>query len=221
MAPFLKTNESISLDLAGFTITGALQVPAHPLGIVLCAHGSGSSRFSPRNNYVAAKLHQYGVATLLIDLLTEEEDQIYETRFDIDLLARRLYSVAIYLKQEVRTQYLPLGLFGASTGAAAAVKVAAQKQGDMSCYIRAIVSRGGRPDLAQKEELNNILAPTLFIVGGLDGDVLRLNQSAFDNLNCIKSLEIIPGATHLFEENGALEKAAQLATQWFLKYLRQ
>jgi putative phosphoribosyl transferase len=218
---FLKTNSSIALETGGVLIEGLLQIPAHPLGIVLFAHGSGSSRFSPRNRFVATKLHQYGVATLLIDLLTIDEDQIYETRFDIQLLAERLFDAAQYLRKEASTQYLPLGLFGASTGSAAAIKVASQGAENMSEYVRAVVSRGGRPDMALAEELSHVLAPTLFIVGGDDQDVLLLNKRAYESLNCVKKLEIIARATHLFEEAGAMEKVAQLATQWFLKYLRQ
>lgn len=201
------TEKNVSLE-------GMLKIPAHPKGLVLFAHGSGSSRFSPRNNYVADILNQAGLATLLIDLLSKEEDLNYETRFDIDLLTRRLLLVVKWLQKEKETQHLPLGLFGASTGAASALQVGAE----LKDQIKAIVSRGGRPDLAMSY-LHEVTAPSLFIVGGNDFGVIELNEEAYECLLCKKHFEIVPHATHLFEEPGCLEQAASLAKEWFLKYL--
>jgi len=198
----------------GVTLEGALAVPAGARGIVLFAHGSGSSRHSPRNNFVARALQAGSLGTLLIDLLTEQEDATYETRFDIDLLARRLTSVTAWLGKEPATQRLEIGYFGASTGAAAALKAAAV----LGSTIKAVVSRGGRPDLAESA-LGLVHAPTLLIVGGFDDVVIDLNRQAYARLTCAKELVIVPGATHLFEEPGTLEEVARLATQWFSRYL--
>jgi pimeloyl-ACP methyl ester carboxylesterase len=185
-----------------------------PSGIVLFAHGSGSSRFSRRNNYVAALLQGAGFATLLFDLLSEEEGEDREKVFDIPLLAERLKLAAGWLADEPELADLKLGYFGASTGSAAALIAAATgKQ-----KVRAIVSRGGRPDLADAYLLK-VEAPTLLIVGGNDFGVIELNQTAFDLLTCEKALEIVPGATHLFEEPGALDQVANLAAQWFRRFL--
>ena len=192
-----------------------LLVPAGARGVVLFAHGSGSSRHSPRNKYVAAQLREARLATLLIDLLTPQEDEVYRTRFDIDLLTERLAEAARSLARGPQTQGLPIGLFGASTGAAAALEVAAA----MPEAIRAVVSRGGRPDLASREALARVKAPTLLIVGGADFGVIELNQQAHAAIRCEKHLEIVPGATHLFEEPGKLEAVAHLATQWFTRHL--
>ncbi|MFC5478524.1 dienelactone hydrolase family protein [Massilia suwonensis] len=192
---------------------GMLELPAAPIGVVLFAHGSGSSRFSPRNNQVAAELRDAGIATLLLDLLTQEEDAAHRNRFDIDVLAARLHAAASWLGTEPLTAPLPLGLFGASTGAAAALRVAA----DSGTGIAAVVSRGGRPDLAGAA-LAQVIAPTLLIVGGEDGAVLDLNREALVALAGEKSLEIVPGATHLFEEPGALEQVASLACRWFVRH---
>lgn len=196
-------------------IEGMLEIPEHPLGLVLFAHGSGSSRLSPRNNYVAGELRRIGLGTLLMDLLTSAEDQDFHRRFDIQLLAQRLDGCITWLLQNESTRNLPIGLFGASTGAAAALQVAAER-GDA---ISAVVSRGGRPDLAGKQFLNAVSAPTLFIVGGDDKVVIDLNRQAFAELSAEKRLEIVPGATHLFEEPGKLEEVAALASEWFIRYL--
>ncbi len=196
------------------TLEGMLKIPPESHGIILFAHGSGSSRFSPRNNFVADRLNEDGFATLLIDLLSAKEDEIYRTRFNIDLLTERLRQVVQWLLKEPLTQKLPVGLFGASTGAAAALQVAA----NMHKEIKAVVSRGGRPDLAIPI-LNKVLAPSLFIVGGDDFGVIELNREAFDHLTCPKSFEVIPHATHLFEEPGCLEEVALQALRWFQKYL--
>jgi len=204
----------VSIPMEGGAHEGALGIPPNAQGIVLFVHGSGSGRLSPRNNYVARVLRANGVATLLFDLLTEEEDQIYENRFDIDLLARRLRQTTEWLKQQPATRHLTVGYFGASTGAAAALKVAA----DLGLAISAVVSRGGRPDLAL-DELPQVQAPTLLIVGGDDDVVIELNRRAYRELRCEKELQIIPGATHLFEEPGTLEQVAASAAHWFVRHL--
>jgi fermentation-respiration switch protein FrsA (DUF1100 family) len=198
----------------GVTLEGALVIPMDARGVVLFAHGSGSSRHSPRNNYVARVLQAGALGTLLIDLLTEREDATYETRFDIDLLARRLTATTEWLGAQPATQHLDMGYFGASTGAAAALRAAA----DVGSRIKAIVSRGGRPDMAESA-LDRVQAPTLLIVGGRDDVVIELNQLAFDRLRGVKELVIVPGATHLFEEPGALEEVSRLAARWFGRYL--
>ncbi len=198
----------------GVTLEGALVIPGGAKGVVLFAHGSGSSRHSPRNNYVARVLQAGALGTLLIDLLTEQEDATYETRFDIDLLARRLTATTEWLGEQPATQHLDMGYFGASTGAAAALRAAA----DVGSRIKAIVSRGGRPDMAESA-LDRVQAPTLLIVGGRDDVVIELNQRAFERLRGVKELVIVPGATHLFEEPGALEEVARLAARWFGRYL--
>lgn len=196
-------------------LEGALGLPAEAQGVVLFAHGSGSSRHSPRNNFVAKVLRSGNLGTLLIDLLTEEEDETYQTRFDIGLLTRRLAGATKWLMQQPQTKGLGIGYFGASTGSAAALEAAAS----LGQAIGAVVSRGGRPDLALSS-LARVQAPTLLIVGGLDHVVIQLNQKAYDQLKAEKQLVIIPGATHLFEEPGTLEEVARLAAQWFKRYLR-
>ena len=193
---------------------GALAVPPGAKGLVLFAHGSGSGRLSPRNNYVAGVLREGGVATLLFDLLTEEEDRIYENRFDIDLLTRRLQLATEWAGRQAATRHLAIGYFGASTGAAAALKAAAA----LGPMIRAVVSRGGRPDLAL-DDLPRVQAPTLLIVGGNDNVVIELNRVAYRELRAEKELKIIPGATHLFEEPGTLEQVAAAAAHWFERHL--
>ncbi|MDR4651334.1 MAG: dienelactone hydrolase family protein [Nitrosomonas sp.] len=198
------------------TLEGELFLPSPGNGIVLFAHGSGSSRLSPRNLFVAETLQRNGIGTLLFDLLTREEDLDYALRFDISLLTRRLLAATHWLQNKPEVSEAPLGYFGASTGAAAALQAAA-KQGK---EITAVVSRGGRPDLAGNAALRQVTAPTLLIVGGADYGVIELNQQAFAVLQCTKTLTLVPGATHLFEETGALEKAAQHAVDWFLKYLK-
>ena len=192
------------------SLPGTATIPEGATGIVAFAHGSGSSRHSPRNQYVAGVLHAHGIATLLFDLLTPQEDRAYETRFDIDLLTERLLAALAWLEASAETKNLKIGCFGASTGAAAALQAAAQHPG-----IAAVVSRGGRPDLAGPQALARVRAPTLLIVGGWDDGVIDLNRQAYDLLQCEKQLEIVPGATHLFEEPGTLEQAAELAAKWF------
>ena len=192
-----------------------LIIPQRAAGVVLFAHGSGSSRHSPRNKYVANQLREARLGTLLIDLLTPEEDETYRTRFDIGLLTQRLADAARSLAREPQTKDLPVGLFGASTGAAAALEVAAA----LPEAIRAVVSRGGRPDLASRVALHKVKAPTLLIVGGDDAGVIELNEQAYAELGCEKRLEIVPGATHLFEEPGTLEEVARLDAQWFTRHL--
>jgi len=196
-------------------LDGELILPPSTKGVVAFAHGSGSSRFSPRNTYVAEVLQQQGIATLLFDLLTREEDQDYETRFDIALLTRRLLAATAWLQSNPQTQALRIGYFGASTGAAAALQAAA-KMGDK---VAAVVSRGGRPDLAGEAALSRVTAPTLLIVGASDYGVIELNQQAHALLNCEKELVLIPHATHLFEEPGTLQQAARNAASWFAKHL--
>ena len=198
----------------GVTLEGALVIPMDARGVVLFAHGSGSSQHSPRNNYVARVLQAEALGTLLIDLLTEREDATYETRFDIDLLAHRLTATTEWVGEQPATQHLDMGYFGASTGAAAALRAAA----DVGSRIKAIVSRGGRPDIAESA-LDRVQAPTLLIVGERDDVVIELNQRAFERLRGVKELVIVPGATHLFEEPGALEEVARLAARWFGRYL--
>ncbi len=195
-------------------IEGMLRIPEEPRGLVLFVHGSGSSRFSPRNNFVAQELHRRGLATVLIDLLTREEEEVYMTRFNIDLLVQRLVSVMVWLSRHEETKALPLGLFGSSTGAAAALETA----GIEKEKIKAVVSRGGRPDLAE-DILPEVACPVLLIVGGNDFGVIDLNRLAYDKLFCEKELKIVPHATHLFEEPGCLEEVARLAGEWFEKYL--
>jgi len=205
----------IQVPVDGLSLEGALKLPERPTGLVLFAHGSGSSRFSPRNNFVADELHRAGLGTLLIDLLTRVEDQDYERRFDIPLLTERVVAVAKWLGTQPVTRELGLGLFGASTGAAAALQAAAALPGT----IQAVVSRGGRPDLAGSKALGAVRCPTLLIVGGNDDVVIELNQQAHARLICDKELVIVPGATHLFEEPGTLEQVATLAAGWFGRYL--
>ena len=199
-------------------LSGNLNIPKNASGLVLFAHGSGSSRHSPRNQFVARTLNEAGLATLLFDLLTPEEEaidmQTREHRFNIHLLAERLVHATKWAKQQEQTSNLGLGYFGSSTGGAAALMAAV----DAPQNIDAVVSRGGRPDLAV-EVLPKVKAPTLLIVGGNDDIVIELNEQARNKMRCEAKLEIIPGATHLFEEPGALEKVAQLASDWFSLHL--
>lgn len=202
--------------LAGrVSLEGGLAIPNDANGIVLFAHGSGSSRHSPRNRWVAEVLHRAGLGTLLLDLLSKDEDTLYENRFDIDLLTRRLNVATEWVLKQPETQSFAIGYFGASTGAAAALKAAAA----LGRKVGAVVSRGGRPDLALRS-LSQVLAPTLLIVGGRDFQVIELNQVAYKELKTEKQLVIIPGATHLFEEPGTLEEVARLAADWFKRYLK-
>lgn len=206
------TLEEVRLPPLG--LPGTLDIPRAAHGLVLFAHGSGSSRLSPRNIHVANALRKAGFGTLLFDLLSEEEAGSRSHVFDIELLAGRLTMAADWLVTQPAAAALPLGLFGASTGAAAALVTAARAP-DM---FRAVVSRGGRPDLAGRA-LQRVTAPTLLIVGGHDFEVLSLNQAALAELPCTKALEIVPGATHLFEEQGALDQVIELARDWFLAHL--
>ena len=208
----------ITVHAGEVALEGALSIPERADGVVLFAHGSGSSRFSPRNRFVASFLNQGGLGTLLIDLLTAEEHEIDERsgalRFDIDLLSRRLIGVVDWASTHPDMRHLAIGLFGASTGAAAALNAAA----DRRQRVAAVVSRGGRPDLAMAA-LPAVRAPTLLIVGGLDGVVIDMNRRAAAQLACEHRLEIVPGATHLFEEPGKLEEVARLARKWFQQHL--
>ena len=200
----------VLIPAAKVSLPGTLTLPENASGVVAFAHGSGSSRHSPRNRYVADALHAHRIATLLFDLLTPREDQTYETRFDIALLTRRLLAALEWLAGNEETKGMMIGCFGASTGAAAALQAAAKHPA-----IAAVVSRGGRPDLAGPQALTLVRAPTLLIVGSHDDDVIDLNQEAYALLRCEKKLEIVPGATHLFEEPGTLELAAEHAARWF------
>jgi len=210
----------VHISIDRITLAGSLSLPEEAKGIVVFAHGSGSRRHSPRNRFVAGVLQNAGFATLLMDLLTEDEeildDRTAALRFDIDLLARRLIGATWWLQDQSDTARLPVGYFGASTGAAAALVAAA----DVTDLVSAVVSRGGRPDLAG-DALHKVIAPTLLIVGGDDVQVIELNRRAFGLIPAEKDLEIIPGASHLFEESGALESVANLAKDWFDGYLPQ
>lgn len=217
-ADFQVFRQPIEIVAADVRLAGDLTVPAAAKGIVLFAHGSGSSRTSPRNRAVARTLHHSGLATLLLDLLTRDEDALEQKsgmlRFDIAQLAKRLGAAVDWLSHKSATRDLPLGLFGASTGAAAAIVVAASRPAD----VQALVSRGGRPDLAGSA-LESVRTPALLIVGGNDAPVVELNQRAIERLRGTKRLVVVPGATHLFDEPGALEEVARLANDWFLSYL--
>ena len=206
----------VAIPAGTVRLEGSLSWPAGAKGIVLFAHGSGSSRHSPRNRYVAGVLQEGGFATLLFDLLTAAEDRDYATRFDIPLLTSRLLAGTAWVDRQPTAAGLPLGYFGASTGAAAALAAAAEA----GSRVRAVVSRGGRPDLAGAAALARVTAPTLLIVGGEDTVVIGLNRDAFARLACEKSLTIVPGATHLFEEPGTLEQVATHAARWFGRWLR-
>lgn len=211
--PF-ESLEHIAID--GLTLEGMLVVPAKAQGLVLFAHGSGSSRYSPRNNFVARVLQDHGLATVLMDLLTPEEDQRPQARFDIALLTARLVGATHWLGRQTLTRHLPVGYFGASTGAAAALRAAAQ----LGPRVQAVVSRGGRPDLAGDEVLARVDCPTLLLVGALDAEVLVLNRQAARQMHGQVQLTVVPGATHLFEEPGTLEAVARHANGWFGRHLR-
>jgi len=213
MKPNLR-DEEVDIATAAFTLEGHLTVPANAAGIVIFAHGSGSSRHSPRNQEVAKELNRIGLATLLFDLLTLIEAEDRTNVFDIALLAERLVEATLWLQTNTELGDLPVGYFGASTGAAAALWAA----GDLKEKVAAVVSRGGRADLAGSQ-LPKVTAATLLIVGGKDEVVIDLNRQAQVRLNCENDLVIVPGATHLFEEEGALEQVAKLAGDWFLRYL--
>jgi putative phosphoribosyl transferase len=215
----MSAETSVSLQAGDVRLAGDLVVPAGARSVVLFAHGSGSGRRSPRNRSVAAALQQAGLATLLLDLLTDTEEAVdrdsAELRFDIGLLAGRLASAMGWLREDPRTTALTIGLFGASTGAAAALVAAANRP----LQVAAVVSRGGRPDLAGPA-LGLVRAPTLLVVGERDRIALELNRSAAEQLSAEHRLEIVPDATHLFEEPGALERVAALAVDWFLRWLQ-
>lgn len=209
-----RLEHEVAIQIGNLTLAGILRVPEGANSIVLFAHGSGSGRFSPRNQFVAGVLHEAGIATLLMDLLEEWESDDRRKVFDIDLLADRLVSTTQWVRANEETKGLSIGYFGASTGAAAALQAAVK----MGYGIGAIVSRGGRPDLA-RDYLTAVTAPTLLIVGGNDSPVIQMNQEAYDLLHAEKKMVIVPGATHLFEERGALEEVARLAAEWFGTYL--
>ena len=208
----------VRVPAGSVVLEGNVGVPEGAQGVVLFAHGSGSGRHSPRNRYVAKALREAGLATLLIDLLTPEEEEVdlrtRHLRFDIGLLAERLVGATDWLAQNLSTQNLAIGYFGASTGAGAALVAAAERPE----VVSTVVSRGGRPDLAGPS-LSRVAAPTLLIVGGNDFPVIDMNREALEKLHIEKKLEIVPGATHLFEEPGALEEVARLAADWFVRYL--
>jgi len=215
----IHSETAVKIPVGNVEVEGNLTMPAGAIGVVLFAHGSGSSRFSPRNQYVAKEFNKAKIGTLLFDLLTaeeEEEDMVTaEYRFNIDLLAERLIGATQWLRNDPQTQNYKFGYFGASTGAAAALIAAAKLPNDIS----AVVSRGGRPDLAA-EYLPQVLAPTLLLVGGWDTEVIELNQQAQSQMTNKNKLEIVPEATHLFEESGKLEIVAKFSIDWFLKYLK-
>ena len=208
----------VRIDADGDMLNGDLSLPANAAGLIVFAHGSGSSRHSSRNRMVADALQRAPLATLILDLLTENEERVdmitAEFRFDIPLLARRVVAAVDWARAAPPTSALPIGLFGASTGAAAALIAAAERPGD----VRAVVSRGGRPDLAEAA-LDRVLTPTLFIVGGRDEVVVQLNREAYARLRSEKHLDLVPGATHLFDEPGALDEVSRVAREWFVRYL--
>ncbi|HTL80624.1 MAG TPA: alpha/beta hydrolase [Bacteroidia bacterium] len=208
--------KNIFIPLGEVSLPAELSLPAKPKGLIIFSHGSGSSRLSPRNRYVASVLHKNNFATLLFDLLTEEEDSVYDNRFDIALLSQRLGGVTKWARNFPSTQDLITGYFGASTGSASALKAAAIPENK----IAAVVSRGGRPDLAM-EDAGKIRSAVLLIVGGFDTGVIELNGQFFEKLECVKRMEIVPGATHLFEEEGKLEEVAELAVKWYDQYLKR
>ncbi|BDT59324.1 hypothetical protein MasN3_28180 [Massilia varians] len=211
----MTRKEPVTIAAGPARMEGMLALPAAPIGMVLFAHGSGSGRHSPRNQLVAARLRDAGIGTLLLDLLGADEERRDEHRFDIALLTERLGLAAFWLGTEALTAPLSLGLFGASTGAAAALRLAARD----GSGIAAVVSRSGRPDLAGAAALATVVAPTLLIVGGDDGVVVDLNRQALSVLRCDKQLLVIPGATHLFEEPGKLDEVAEAAADWFVRHL--
>lgn len=210
-----RSEQLVDIPADGVHLEGMLVLPPKARGLVLFAHGSGSSRHSPRNTQVARVLQTHGLGTLLPDLLTPAEDQQRENRFDIALLARRLLAAAQWLQQHDHTRRLPLGLFGASTGAAAALTAAAT----LGAAVGAVVSRGGRPDLTEPAALARVRCPTLLLVGGHDEAVLDLNRQAARQMRAPVSLCVVPGASHLFEEPGTLDVVAQAAADWFVRHL--
>jgi len=206
----------IQIPVGDAELDGELVVPENATSLVIFSHGSGSSRFSPRNSMVAKMLQRKGIATLLFDLLTSKEDAVYANRFDIGLLTRRLITATGWVMEQNGVEKFHIGYFGASTGAASALNACAK----LSNIIKAVVSRGGRPDLSMSF-LDQVKAPVLLIVGELDEQVLELNRKAYDRLSCEKELAIIPQATHLFEEPGKLEEVARISAEWFEKKLEK
>lgn len=213
----VDTDHPVVIPVGDLGLNGLLHLPLQARGVIIFAHGSGSSHLSPRNQYIAREMQQLRFATLLFDLLTEDEDSIdtktREFRFDIDLLAERLITATLWIADNAALHKLPIGYFGASTGGAAALVAAA----NLHNKVKAVVSRGGRPDLAEYA-LQMVRAPTLLIVGGDDKEVIALNQKALANLSCVKRLDIVAHATHLFEEPGKLEEVAKLAGAWFVEF---
>ncbi|MBK0401678.1 dienelactone hydrolase family protein [Adhaeribacter sp. BT258] len=207
-------NATIPISVGRFTLPGDLIIPEKASGLVIFSHGSGSSRLSSRNRYVAKVLQEHGIATLLFDLLTPEEDQDYQKRFEIPLLTERLVAVTNWVFENENTSNFTIGYFGSSTGAASALGAAAV----LGKKVKAVVSRGGRPDMAIPV-LPNVSAPVLLLVGSNDGQVIELNQQAYDQMPGTKEMKLISGATHLFEEPGTLEQVAEQAAAWFKKYL--
>lgn len=209
-----RKNNRVQVKIEDIELKGEIIIPLKATSLVIFAHGSGSNYMSKRNETVAKILHQKNIGTLMINLLTEREDLQYRNRFDIELLTERLIKITEWAEKEKNEKNMSIGYFGASTGAAAALNAAAKLSN-----ISAVVSRGGRPDLASNH-LEEVEAPTLLIVGGLDYDVLKMNELAFKKLTCEKNLEVLQGATHLFEEHGMINKVAELAAKWFEKHLQ-
>jgi len=209
----MRYNNEVSIPVGEIRLKGVLCIPEECMGVVIFSHGSGSSRLSKRNQYVASYLQKNGFGTLLFDLLTPEEDLYYINRFEIDMLHERLVAATKWLQKHPSARDLSIGYFGASTGAASALKAAAKLPD-----IFAVVSRGGRPDLAM-EDLSDVKVACLFIVGSLDSEVLSLNKKAYEKLNCEKRIEVVDGASHLFEEEGKLELVAELASSWFKSHI--
>lgn len=207
--------QHVSINLEEVTLVGNMFIPTDAKGLVIFSHGSGSSRLSPRNNFVADVLNENKIGTFLFDLLTEEEDKLRENRFDLDKLTSRLVAVTKWIKAKPEIKDLSVGYFGASTGSASALKAAARFGNE----IKAVVSRGGRPDLAM-EELPKVTAPTMLIIGGLDEQVIELNKQAYERLTGKRRMEIVEGASHLFEEPGKLREVAGLSSEWFNEWLK-
>lgn len=211
----MKLTNNVTISVKNAELEGDLTIPDQAKGLILFLHGSGSSRKSSRNQFVANYLNQQGFATLLFDLLTEQEYDVFDNRFNMNLLSARLYETTQWVKNQDQLKKLPLGYFGASTGAASAIFAAAV----LKDVVKAIVSRGGRPDLAEPV-LGKLQVPVLLVVGSEDRGVLELNQQALQSMNCEKEITLVNGATHLFEEPGALDEVARLASLWFAKYLK-
>lgn len=209
-----RFQDTIQLQIDQVELSGELILPEKATALVLFSHGSGSSRFSPRNNFVAKELQSEQIGSFLFDLLTEEEDEVYANRFNIEMLTSRLVQVTKFIAADPGFSDLKMGYFGASTGAASALKAAAR----LPNLIQAVVSRGGRPDLAIPE-ISEVKAPTLLIVGGLDLEVIQMNKTAYQLMTCTKKMKIVEGATHLFEESGALDQVATYAAAWFKTHL--